>query len=163
MKPQNISRFFLFSLMCLALTFCREPFEAEPFTYSQLLTGKVSKSWRMTGISILEDDSPTQNIPLPDEDCVYDDEYVFYANEEKRFEVSNGRRKCEETEDDILVTDRWAFSNANATLEMILPILSSNQRLPFIVKSLTEERLTIEIYFDGGSYRFVFQSVKNQE
>lgn len=163
MEKKRIHRFLTFALLLAGLTFCREPFEAEPFTYSQLLTGTESKSWRMTGISILEDGSATQNIPLPSNDCVYDDEYVFYANEEKRFEVSNGRLKCEETEEDILVTDRWAFSNANATLEMILPILASDVRLPFIVKSLTEDRLTIEIFFEGGSYRFVFQSVNNQE
>lgn len=150
-------------VLLLANMACREEFVPEPFTYSQLLTGKVSKTWKMTGISIFEDGSPTQNIPLPENDCAFDDQYVFFANEEKRYEILNAALKCDETEGDIVVTDVWAFSNANATLEIILPILTTESRLPFIVKSLKEDRLTMEIYFDGGSYRFVFTAVKTQD
>ena len=154
---------YITCMLLLALFSCREQFEPEPFTYSQLLTGKVSKTWRLTGISILEDGAPTQNIPVQDNDCAFDDRYVFYANEEKKFEVQNGATKCDESEGDIVVTDIWAFSNANATLEMILPILSIDTRLPFIVKSLKDVRLSMEIFFDGGSYRFVLQAVKTQD
>jgi len=161
---KKITKTWVAMLMFLpVLISCREELDPEPFTYTKLLTGEVSKTWRMTGISILEEGEATQNIPLPDEDCVFDDEYIFYANDEKKYEILNGPLKCDEEETDVVVTDRWAFSNANATLEIILPILSIDFTLPFIVKSLTEERLVIEIFFDGGSYRFSFQPISNQE
>ncbi len=162
MKRFDIKWFFA-SLLLLTAMSCREQFEPQPFTYTQLLTGTESKTWRMSGISIVEDDGPTQNIPVNDEDCVFDDRYVFYANSERKFEVLNGATKCEDSEGDILVTDVWAFSNANATLEMVLPLLSIDTRLPFIVKNLKEDRFTMEIYFEGGSYRFVFQPVRTQD
>lgn len=151
-----------FLVLLALLASCREEFETEPYTYTQLLTGTKSKVWRMTGISILEDGQSTQNIPLPDTDCVFDDRYVFYANEEKRYEVLNGRLKCDESEGDVVVSDTWSFSNANATLEFVMPLLAANVRLPFIVRSLNESRFTAEIFFEGGSYRFVFQAIQTE-
>ncbi len=146
-----------------SLLACKEEFEPEPFTYTQVLTGKVSKTWKMTGISILEDGKPTQNIPLPPNDCVFDDEYVFYANDEKKYEILDADIKCSPDDPDIFLEDKWSFVNANATLEIVLPILTSEFRLPFIVKSLTDTRMVLEIYFDGGSYRFTFQSQRTQD
>jgi len=161
---KRTANFWIAVIALLTMVFsCKETLDPEPFTYTRVLTGEVSKSWRMTGISILEDGQPTQNYPLPDEDCVFDDLYIFYANDEKKYEILNGTVKCDEAESDVVVVDRWAFTNANATLEIIVPLLTSDFRLPFIVKSLTDERMVIEIYFDGGSYRFSFQPTNNQE
>jgi hypothetical protein len=57
------------------------------------------------------------------------------------------------------MTDTWSFNNATATLTIILPIFSSN-RLPFIVRKLDEDDLTLEIFFDQegtASYRIYFE------
>lgn len=154
-------------LLATALSFCmlscKEDFEPEPFTYTQLLTGQTSKTWVMTGISILEDGAPTQNIPLPENDCVFDDQYVFYANDEKKYEILDAANKCAPEDPDIFLADRWSFVNAKATLEIVVPILTPEFRLPFIVKSLTDSRMVLEIFFDGGSYRFTFQALRTQE
>ena len=62
----------------------------------------------------------------------------------------------------MLLTDNWNFTNANATLEFAFPVLSTGP-LPFIVKSLTETSMTIEIYLDDvqgidASYRFTLST-----
>ncbi len=62
--------------------------------------------------------------------------------------IINGPTKCSSSEPDILLTDSWNFTNANATLEFAFPVLSTG-KLPFIVKSLTETSMTIEIYLDN--------------
>lgn len=150
-------------VLSLCMAGCKEDFETEPFTYTQLLTGTASKTWKMTGISILEDGQPTQNIPLPGDDCVFDDEYVFYANDEKKYEILDAAIKCAPEDPDVFLTDTWSFVNAKATLEIVLPILTPEFRLPFIVKSLTDTRMVLEIFFEGGSYRFTFQSIRTEE
>jgi hypothetical protein len=48
--------------------------------------------------------------------------------------------------------------NATATLSFVMPLLTTEFALPFTVKSLTENTLTVEFYFEDIdlSYRFTF-------
>lgn len=140
---------------------CSEKFEPKPLTYSQMLTGEVKKSWRATGIQVREGGQSVGNFILPESDCLFDDLYVFYANDERLFEVEDNTRKCSPDDPDIIVADSWALVNATATLEMVIPFLAPF-KLPYILRELEEDEMTVEIWLDveeGDSYRIYFAAV----
>lgn len=152
----------LLGVLVWLLGSCTEIKEPVPLTYTQLLTGTEKKTWLLTSFEIIDEGEGTGDIPaaeLFDNNCERDDEYVFYAGSERKYEFSNGPVKCSPTEAEILLTDRWTFTNANATLEFAFPLLAGGNRLPFIVKSLTADRMVLEIYLGediDASYRFIF-------
>lgn len=149
----------------LTLGGCSETIEPKPLTYSQLLTGKDKKTWTLVSFEVLDEGVASGPIPasnLFNNNCEADDQFVFYANGERKYEYTNGPTKCSADEPDVLLTDTWTLTNANATLEFAFPVLSTGA-LPFTVKSLTTTSMTIEIYLDNfqgidASYRFVFSS-----
>lgn len=146
----------------LTLVGCAEINEPKPLTYTQLLTGTEKKTWTLTSFEVIDEKVPSGPIPaqqLFDNACEADDQFVFYANAERKYEYTNGPLKCASGEPDILLTDTWSFVNATATLEFALPVLTT-QKLPYIVKNLTNTSMTLEIYLDDldASYRFVFAS-----
>lgn len=149
----------LLVVLLAAVTFwgCEEEITVTPATYSRIFTGETSKTWRMKAIQILEDGKPTGSFLVPD-DCAFDDLFIFHNNPEKLFIVDNNTQKCNEDEPQEIARDTWSFVNASATLEMIVPILA-DFKLPFIVKSVDERDMTTEIFFQGGSYRFVYEVV----
>lgn len=152
-------------LSILLLSGCSEITEPKPLTYTQLLTGKEKKTWSLVSFEVIDEGEGSGKLPannLFNGACEADDQFVFYANAERKYEYINGPTKCSSSEPDVLLTDSWNFTNANATLEFPFPVLSTG-KLPFIVKSLTETSLTIEIYLDDiqgidASYRFTLTS-----
>ncbi len=156
-----------FGLLTLTLAGCSEISEPKPLTYTQLLTGAEMKTWSLTSFEVIDDGEESGPVPasqLFSNACEADDQFVFYANAERKYEYINGPTKCSSSEPDVLLTDTWSFVNATATLEFAFPLLSSG-KLPYIVKSLTENSMTLEIYLDeldnvNASYRFVFTSAK---
>ena len=70
---------------------CSEKREPKPLTYTQLLTGETKKGWLFTSIIVYDNGkpSPTYNARDIIDPCFADDQYVFYANEEKKFEISD--------------------------------------------------------------------------
>ena len=140
------------------LSSCSEDVEPKPATYTQLLTGETSKNWRLTTVQILEGGTVDASIPASAFGCVGDDIYTFFANAEKTFQVKEGNSKCEADDPDLVAENNWSMVNANATLTFIVPLLADGP-LPFIVKELTANELTVEIYLgdpDDTSYRLVF-------
>lgn len=141
---------------------CSERIEPKPVTYSQLLTGTDKKAWRLVSLQVIDEGvaSPVTPISQVLNPCFADDQYVFYANEEKRFEATEGASKCNSSDPDVYVTDTWALVNSNATLQFVFPILT-DQSYPFTIKNLTSSVLTIEYYFGDidASYRFTFNAV----
>ena len=75
-------------------------------------------------------------------------------------EYANGPSKCTNNEPEILITDVWQLTNANATLEIGIPRIFGGFKLPFIIKTLNENTLVLEYYFGDidASYRFKFTS-----
>jgi Lipocalin-like domain len=150
-----------FGLMTLVASSCAEKFEPKPLTYSQLLTGETKKSWQFSSIIIVDNgiaDSPIQARNLIDA-CWADDYYTFYANDEKKFEISEGPSKCDPRDPDIYLTDDWTLVNATATIEFAFPVLT-DQKIPYVIKSLTANTLVME-YYDQDykiSYRMTFTS-----
>ena len=153
-------------LLFLFLSGCSEINEPKPLTYSQLLTGKEKKIWSLVSFEVIDEGEGSGIIPANNlfngAACEADDQFVFYANAERKYEYTNGPTKCASGEPDVLLTDSWNFTNANATLEFAFPVLSTG-KVPFVVKSLTETSMTIEIYLDDiqgidASYRFTLYS-----
>lgn len=144
---------------------CTEKVEPKPITYSQLLTGAEKKTWRVVSFQIFDEGQGSGVIPIAQsgiDPCVYDDLCTFYANDERKFEASEGSLKCNATDPDIYVTDNWTLVNANASLEFYLPIL--NGKFPWTIKNLTASVLTIEYYFPdiNASYRFTLNATNTK-
>ena len=144
---------------------CTEQIEPTPLTYTKLLSGESSKAWIMTAYQIREKDKPTISVPVPfgpEDACVFDDQYVFSANEERSFTINEGASKCDPNDPDIFITDNWSMVNATATLNFVVPILFSGS-LPFTVHKLTEKQLEVDFFFEEfSSYRFIFKHVENE-
>ncbi len=136
---------------------CSEQKEPEPFTYSRLLTGATSKTWRMTGIRYFENGT-TEPINYP---CAFDDLYVFHNDDLKTFEYREGSNKCDPADPDAL-QDSWSLVNATGSLTFSIPFLIGSATYPFIIRSLTENTLAVDIFFEGDTsgYRFVFTAQK---
>jgi hypothetical protein len=145
----------VFGLFALLASACHEELEPTPYTYSQFFTGQNSKTWAMTFVEETEGGKVIDRFPI---ECAEDDDYIFYATSDRLYEVKSGSAKCFEDEP-ATMTDTWAFNNATATLTIILPVLSS-QRLPFTVRKVDDDDLTLEIFFDQegtASYRIYFE------
>lgn len=144
---------------------CSEKIEPKPVTYSQLLTGTEKKSWRLVSLQVFDDGQSGSVTPIAQSGipvCAYDDLYTFYANDERRFELSEGASKCKAANPDLLLTDTWTLINADASLEFPLRILGG--KYPWIIKNLTATVLTIEYYFPdiNASYRFTFNATTSK-
>jgi hypothetical protein len=143
-------------ILSLGLSSCHEALEPTPYTYTKLLTGEKSKTWALTLVEITSNGEVVERFAL--DNCTKDDGYVFHASSDRLYEVKSGSSKCYAEEPDT-ITDYWSFTNATATLTIILPVLSDNQ-LPFIVRKLDKDDLILEIFLDEEgieSYRIHFQ------
>jgi hypothetical protein len=160
MKP--IIKSLVVGLCLLVVLSCSEDVEPNPLEYYKIITGKTKKTWKMTTIQWTGEGKDDITYSL--NNCLRDDLYVFYANSERLYEVTNGATKCSSDESDTLVSDQWSFVNATATLTIIFPLLSDGA-LPFYVKKLTSKEMVIEIYVDQDSkysYKMTMQSVSEE-
>ncbi len=137
---------------------CSEKIEPQPLTYTQLLTGKESKTWKLSSFQVIDQG---QIFTAGIQNCYEDDVYVFYANE-KKYEVQEGASKCNPPDPDSYVESTWDLVNATATVSFPLPFLSGSDSIPFTIKQLTETSLTVEYFFQdiNASYRFIFTAQK---
>lgn len=139
---------------------CTEEVKPTPFTYSQLLTGKEKKAWRLTTIRFIDEgeDLGPINVQQQYDPCISDDLYVFYNDDVKTFEVEEGASKCDPENPDVFVENTWYLVNATSTLSFVIPLLSDEFAIPFTIRNMTDRTFTVE-YFDPQqdlSYRFTF-------
>jgi hypothetical protein len=135
---------------------CTEQPEVTPYTYPKVFTGEEKKGWSIRSFQYTEEGKATQTGQL--DDCLADDLYIFFANNERRMEVRDNSVKCNPGDADLIAEGSWSFVNTNATLTMPFPLLADFP-LPFVVRSIEDDRMTIEIFFADGksSYRFNFR------
>lgn len=141
---------------------CSEKIEPKPPTYSQLLTGTDKKTWKMASLQIIDAGNASAVIPISQlnvDPCITDELLTFYANSERKLEVSQNTIKCYPNEPDIYITDNWTLVNANATLDFYIPLVDA--KVPWIIKNLTSTSMTVQYYFPDfdASYRFTFVPV----
>lgn len=158
-------KIYLVFLPLMILLSCSEEIKPTPTTYSKLLTGEESKTWRMVALSITIIEGGTKyQIPV-ENSCAdsidyYDNYYTFYANPERTLEVSEGPEKCDFNETYSLV-DTWALDNATATLTFVFLPLTAEFRFPYTIKDLTERKLTIEAYTEKYIYQVILNPVQD--
>jgi hypothetical protein len=142
---------------------CSEKFEPTPLTYSQLLSGTTSKTWKLTGYSIVEPGKQPLTIDVNDPDdpdyCIYDELYTFYADEGRTFEISQGDDKCIDGPD-IYYTGSWSIVNANATINFGTPIFGIGG---YTIKRLNDRSMTVELFVNqyNFAYRLVFTAQRD--
>lgn len=128
---------------------CTESADPVPYSYTHVLTGDSHKVWIIEGLFLRQGSQSEQRITL--DACERDDQYYFYNNAERLFEVNNGNVKCANDEPTTLVSYNWAFNNGTATLTMVMPHIFGNFLIPFIVKRANNTDLELEIFLDEGN------------
>lgn len=157
---RKLSGYFLSTLIVATVISCSESLDPTPFEYSQIFSGRVSKTWSLRSIAFRNTGDDDWKLT---EACWSDDAYIFYRDAERKFEFKSGSTKCDPQESKVTITDTWSFSNANATLSFIIPILSDNA-LPFTVVDVDNNDLTVEIFFnDAGSQSYQMKFVLKDE
>ncbi len=148
-----MKKIFVYSLFFVGFVIfasgCSEKIEPTPLTYTKLLTGDTKKAWLFSSIIVIDDG--VADPPLAARDvippCFADDQYVFHAGSERKFELTEGSTKCDPRDPDVYYTDSWTLINANAQLEFVFPVLTG-QQLPYTIKTLTANTLVVELYQD---------------
>jgi hypothetical protein len=152
----------LIILFCsiVLLDSCTEEVKPVTYDYTKVFTGENNKVWKIEKLVLREVGKQDAQISLST--CEKDDEYTFYNNGERLFEVTNGNLACDSGEEDMLVSYVWAFSNSSATLTMVTPHIFGNFLIPFIVKKATKSAMELEIFLDEEatiSYVLFFEVV----
>ena len=109
----------LFALS-LALGSCKDELEAQPATYSSLLTGTESKAWRRISRDLAIDvggqrDTISFNRGIPP--CQSDDVFIFYRSGQV-FELSEGETTCDEEDESVIVSGRWRLNHVNRIIDL---------------------------------------------
>ena len=138
---------------------CTEQPEPVPYDYTEVFTGETRKGWTIRSFQYTEEGKASQTGRL--QDCLADDLYIFYASEERRVEILDNSEKCDSADPNLIAEGSWSFVNTNATLTMPFPLLA-DVPLPFVVREVEDDRMTLEIFFaDGKSiYRFNFRAAE---
>ena len=150
----KLTRYISIAGMVLLLIACSEEVKVTPFSYPQIFTGEVKKTWVIRSVQLLQDGKGTQTFGL--DDCVLDDRYEFYNNFERTYRIVSGGKKCDADEPETLVDSNWSFVNASATLTILMPLIY-DQPLPFIMKEVDNTKMVIDVYLDQAgtsAYRF---------
>ncbi len=149
---------YIIILFLVVLNFsCSEEVKPTPYTYTQIFTGKNSKTWKL---KFLEQTFNGDIVETFNISCASDDQYTFYANAEHSYKAATGSKKCSDGEANTLL-DSWTFNNASATLTMLLPFFTTEGSLPFIVRGAKKNKMELEIFFNeegSESYRIHFEA-----
>lgn len=150
-------RYISLIAIVLVIAACTEEVVPVPYDFTQKFTGEVKKGWTIRSYQYLEEGKGTQTGRL--DDCLSDDLYIFFANEERRVEIRDSDDKCVASDPDLLAEGTWGFSNTGATLTMPFPLLGDGP-IPFILRDIEDDRMTLEIFFNDNkaSYRFNFRA-----
>ena len=132
----SFSKYIGLSLIILVIG-CKEKHEVKPATFSLMLTGEESKSWKQNSFTFIFDDEEVDDIDanliyaIPE--CAQDDEYTF-LRDGKILEVYDGAQKCDPEGDDLLFRTNWDVVNANSRF-----FIGGND---YILSKLSESELT---------------------
>lgn len=139
-----------------ALMSCTEQVEPIPYDYFKVFAGENGKGWKIRNVQLLQNGKGTQTFSLPD--CQTDDLYIFYANREHTYRITEGASKCDAADPDVIAESNWQFVNAGAVLTVLIPLFADIP-YPYILKEVDDTKMVLEIYFDNdqASYRINFR------
>jgi hypothetical protein len=151
----------LFIINALLLGACTEEIKPVSYDYTKIFTGENNKVWKLDKLVLRKAGEGDSQLSLSS--CEKDDQYTFYNNAERLFEVTNGTFKCtDDAGEDMLVSYEWTFTNSSATLTMVVPHVFGYYILPFIVKEASKNSMELEIFLDeeaSVSYVLFFKVV----
>lgn len=139
---------------------CSEELSPTPYTLSKLVSGETSKTWKVSLFEYALNDTVRTKFM---ESCLVDDRFKFYANTERTYETTSGRNLCFQDEES-LTSSTWSFTNANATLTMVMPIFDDGV-IPFFVRELKDNKMVLELFLDElntESYRIHFEKTDEE-
>ena len=151
----RIVAIYLIMVSALAIS-CSESLDPTPLSYTEIISGKISKTWSLRSIAFKNTGDPDWKLTQA---CWSDDSYTFYRDSERKFEFKSGSVKCDITETKVTITDTWSFINANSTIFFVVPLFSDSP-IPFTVVDIDKNDLTLELYFDDAgsqSYELKFK------
>lgn len=142
---------------------CTEDKEITPFTYTQVFSGKTQKTWAIDEVLVKKNGESFSEIELST--CEKDDRYIFKADPEKSYLITNGASSCDENEEDTYVENNWSFINSGAVLTIAIPRIFGFFLIPFIVKEATKDKMVLEIYANQEntiSYQITMKAIAEQ-
>jgi len=115
-----LTGWIILALMSLGFGSCQEELEAEPATFSMLLTGPESKAWRRISRDLAIElggrrDTISFNRGIPP--CELDDVFIFYRSGQV-FEIAEGASKCSEEDESVIVSGRWRLNHVNRIIDI---------------------------------------------
>jgi hypothetical protein len=158
-----MQKYFVIVLCSFFAFSCSEEKEPTPYTYTQVFAGKTKKTWALDKVFVKKQGASDSQITL--ENCEKDDRYVFYANEEKKYEIYNGSTKCVADEDDLMVDHFWTFVNAGAAMTIAVPRIFGDFLIPFIVTEANESSMVLEVFANEEntiSYELHFRAIDEE-
>lgn len=145
-------------LVLLGLS-CSEELVPKPYTFTQIFTGEVKKTWVIKFFEETLNGEVTDTFSV---ECAEDDLYTFYNDVEHSFEVETKSKKCYSPAEAGIIQDTWVYTPGSSTLSMIIPVFSPDISLPFIVRQVENNKMELEIFFDNNtaSYRIHFSAIE---
>ncbi len=123
--------------------------------------------WDLDKITVKEKGKAAQTFQYAG--CEGDDRYIFYANDERLFEVTNGRTACDPDESgieetDLLLSYSWEYNTSTTSLSIVLPHLFGYVEIPMTVTKITENTMVLDLAFNEENttaYVFEFRVVED--
>lgn len=147
----------------LSMLACSESQKVEPYNYPEIISGPDNRTWAIRNVQVIPvGKSAVTLTPRGRDSCRYFDKYSFYNNTEKSFRITSVQ--CDEEAPAVIADSNWSFVNATSTLSMSMPLISDPPYppLPFILKEIDDNKMTVDIYFgDGTAYRVNFKIVSS--
>lgn len=152
---------YLVFFSALVISSCSEELEPTPFTFSKYFSGENSKTWK---IEYFEETLDGEVLDRFSVSCSTDDQFTLYSTSDRALEIKTGSKRCNEDEPSTLL-DTWSYKSSTATLIMMVPAFTIDGSLPFIVREVDSDEMTLEIFFDEagtGSYRIHFEAIDEE-
>jgi hypothetical protein len=137
---------------------CLQDVSPTPYTYTKVFTGEHSKTWKVKFLEQTLNGNVVQTFSVA---CSTDDEYTFFADPGHSYQAKTGSKKCFTAPEADVINDVWSFTNAAASLSMLVPFFDDTSPLPFIVLEAKKDKLVTEIFTNEKnteSYRIHFES-----
>lgn len=150
-----------FLLMSGSMLSCSETKDPTPLLFTKAFTGNDHMSWALQFIILKQTGKGDQKLSFAS--CESDDIYTFYAGPDRFYKVDDHATTCTNGGNSYDVSDTWSYNSATATLNIIIPPLSS-QQVPFFIRSIKDGQMVLEAFLDQDntrSYRIYFSSTQN--
>jgi hypothetical protein len=137
--------FYLLLLISLPFAGCREDEPPAQDDRPEMLSGKVSKNWKITEVT-----KNGTSIFSSYQECESDNVYTYYAD--KKYTLAEGNTKCDSTDPDLIFQGSWHINTETNTII----IVNGGSQQYYIIRSLNETTLVLAVNAGLSSYEFTY-------